>query len=189
MTCCLNDPSQRPETKLPVTYQTFSLVWTPILTWFLELLLWVLKEGLRKKGGSRCDTSKHLWESYILLKLFLMFMWSLNAIEPTSFPTSDSFWKGLHSESQCAILVAGCLCAINSSEQRIELVMMTSRLPEQLGHQILSFPEKGAAVLTKLRQERRDVLTTNARWGKILVHPQLGNVWDRTHCIPTRSQL
>ena len=39
-------------------------------------------------------------------------------------------------ESQCAIFVAGCRCAINSSAQRIELVMTTSPPSEQLSHQI-----------------------------------------------------
>ena len=48
------------------------------------------------------------------------------------------YWppSAYHSKSQCAIFVAGCRCAINSSEQRIELVMTTSPPSEQLSHQI-----------------------------------------------------
>jgi hypothetical protein len=50
-TCCLNKTSQRPETKLPSTYQTFTLVWTPILAWFRELLFWGYKGGWLKLVG------------------------------------------------------------------------------------------------------------------------------------------
>ena len=34
LTCRLNEALQRPKTKLPVTYEIFALVWTPILAWF-----------------------------------------------------------------------------------------------------------------------------------------------------------
>ena len=67
--------------------------------------------------------------------------------------------------------------------------MTTSPSLQQLSHLRRLFPEKGAAVLTKLRRQQRDVMTTDARWSKTTVHPQFGNDWDRTDCIPTRSQL
>ena len=41
----------------------------------------------------------------------------------------------------------------------------------------------------KLRRYRRDVLSSDARWGKTLEHTQLRYSWDRTHCILTRYQI
>ena len=55
--CCLNKALQRPENKLPVTYQTFALVWTRILAWFQELYFecfygrWVEKGGPEAREG------------------------------------------------------------------------------------------------------------------------------------------
>ena len=53
-------------------------------------------------------------------------------IKPGNYPILETRFfchppcSTLHSESQCAIFVAGCRCLINSSEQRIELYWCSS---------------------------------------------------------------
>jgi len=66
--CCLNKALQRPETKLPVTYQTFALVWTPILAWFRKLYFEWFYERWVEKGGPEAREGV-IWELFAMAKI------------------------------------------------------------------------------------------------------------------------
>ena len=70
LTCCLNKALLRPETKLPVTYQTAALVRTPILAW-LNTFFWFYK-GVQGKWGVQIQPFPTLLTKKSIQKLLVM---------------------------------------------------------------------------------------------------------------------
>ena len=88
--CCLNRALQRPETNLPVTYQTFALVLTPIIARFQELFSFPKVVNTNQSKNLKCRAcSSWVWWNGLVLSVEYLFPWPVSsALISSHLPTS-----------------------------------------------------------------------------------------------------